>query len=421
MRNLPNVYSSYCPGAPVLNGTPGSMLEVLRTCLVNGTAKVSFNNIVVLNGIATIKAVTEGQVYFNGSRIAIEGCDEPLLNVTVEVDSHTAQTFSFKTTVADGTYGGSIKINQPGAGWQILFSGTNEAVFISGNLDSLGVCVKVTDVNAYYTNLDFYENMTSLTAGVGKADIAGMFDNTRMSRIAKSGFANANPIAWWLIADNTNVHFANDRIDLGTTTPPLDFFLGGMPVSWGQFESFADADKKNFFYSGPKVLSTTTSGAYDSTYVAGLGYFFNTTPGDANTQAIVLTDTMRNSRGWMKLYVSSCPNPYFNSTMVSGGTRGIRPSYKLNPNYLYSDYIFVANGPQRGAMLDSLMVGTIKETKFISSSSWGQSKNFGIQTFNGKRYVCVPIYMYYYTRPNASIDYTSLGVMPFLIGEKWGD
>ena len=45
------------------------------------------------------------------------------------------------------------------SGWQILFSGTNEAVFISGNLDSLGVCVKVTDVNAYYTNLDFYENI----------------------------------------------------------------------------------------------------------------------------------------------------------------------------------------------------------------------------------------------------------------------
>jgi hypothetical protein len=424
MRNLPNVYSSFCPGAPILNGTPGSFLEVIKACLVNGTTKVSFPNIVVANGIAKIMAVTEGQVFYNGSRIAIEGCDEPLLNVTTEVDSHNSTSFSFKTTVADGTYGGSIKINQPAAGWKILFSGTNEAVLVSGNLDSLGVCVKISDIGAYNVVLEFWENMTSLTTGTNKADLTALYDNNRQARIGKAYAANATPVAWWLIADNTNVHFANDRWDSGTITPTPDIFAGGYPTSWGEFEAFSESDKKNFYYSGPKCYASTANGTYDSTYAWSLGYFSNNTPSDTYMSGIVLTETLRNSRGWMKLFPASSAIPYMNVSVVSGGAKAFKASYKMRPNLLYTDYVMVAHGPQRNSassqMHDPVVLGTIKETKFANNAPWGNTPNFSIDKINGKRYINLPIFIYYPFRSNTSFDQNNVGIMPFLIGESWG-
>lgn len=423
MRNLPNVYSSFCPGAPVLNGTPGSLLDVYKACLVTGTAKISFTGITVANGIARVMAVTEGQVFLNGSRIAVEGCDEPLLNGVFEVDSHNSTSFTYKTTAADGSYGGQIKINQPGAGWQILFTGTNEAVFVSGNLDTLGVCIKISDLTAYTAVFEFYENMTSLTAGVNRADLNGLYGGNRHARISKSYGANANPVAWWLVADNTSCHFANDRWDSNTTTPTIEQFVGGMPFSFGEMSAMAESDKKNFYYNGPSATTGTSNGVYDSNYTFSIGYFRNTTPTDSYTHGCVLTETSKNTRGWMKLYVSATPAVYTNDSAVSAGNKLFRQSYKLRPNFLLAEHFMVGYGPSRytSVLGDQILLGTLKETKFMNNGNWGQVKNFGIETINGKRYVMVPIFFYYTARSSTTIDFNSVGLMPILIGESWGD
>lgn len=421
MRNLPNVYCSYSPGMPVLNGTPGSLLEVYKACLVTGTTKVAFGNIVVANGIAKLTAVTENQVFFNGSTIAIEGCDEPNLNVTVAVESHSTTGFTFKTTVADGTYGGSIKINQPGSGWQILFSGTNEAVFVSGNLDSLGVCIKISDINAYHATVDVYENMSSLTVGVNKLNIPVMFDDNRTLRIVKSGYANATPVHWWLIADNTNVHFSNDRWDASTTQVPFDQFLGGFVFSWGQFQSYTDSDKKNFFITGQRCYTGTSNGSYYSTYNFNIGYYANTTPTDGYCHGAVLTESLRSTRGWMKLYVSTFIAPFTNNSAISGRNSNYKMSMRSRPNFLVADYMFVGHGPTKGTLIDSVILGRPREVKFHNGAVFGQTRNFDIDIIDGKKFINLPIYFYYTTRTYGSIDIASCGMLPFLIGEKWGD
>lgn len=421
MRNLPNIYSSYCPGTPAMNGVPGSLLEVYKACLVNGTSKVSFNNIVVANGVATIKAVVEGQVYFNGSRITIEGCDEPLLNGTVEVSAHNLTTFSFKTTVADGTYGGAIKINQPGAGWQILFSGTNEAVFISGNLDSLGVCLKIIDTNAYQATVEVYENMTSLTAGINRLNWETMYDSGRHYRICKSGYANAVAQHYWLAADNTNCHISIDRQDSSTLSVAFENFVGGPIMSWGQFESFAEADKKNFFITGLCGYVSSGNGNYNSTYNYNIGWYANTTPTDSYLHMAILTNSLKGIRGWMKGYVSAQPAPFLNNSQASGALVGNRLSYKLKPNFLTTDYLITGHGPSRGTMIDPLLMGYIKETKFYNVAAYGALRNFSIDEINGKRYINLPTLYYYTTRSSNTAPQAQLGLIPMLVGEKWGD
>ena len=54
MRNFPNVYCSFSPGMPVINGIPGSLVDMLKKVLTNGTDLFSFPEIKVLDGVATI-------------------------------------------------------------------------------------------------------------------------------------------------------------------------------------------------------------------------------------------------------------------------------------------------------------------------------------------------------------------------------
>lgn len=421
MRNLPNLYTTFHPGSTIINGTPGSLVETLRTTLVTGTSKVSFTNIKVLNGVATLDAPADNKTYFNGSRIQIEGCAEPLLNGIWEIDSHQVRTFSFLTTVADGTYGGSILVNQPGAGWQILFSGTNEAVFISGNLDTLGICIKVIDINAYYATIELYENMTSLTVGVNKFENA-ILGTTRVIRINKSGFATATSVNYWIMADNTSFHISIDRTDSGTVTPTLDIFAGGFITSFGQLETFDSEDKRNFYFSSQPILASNTTGTYEAVTAYQIGSFLSETPSNSNCNGVILLSGQVKSKGWQRLALLSTLFPYTNLARKSGGVTRFGMSSRAKNNYLLTDYAAMTFDPVSTTSLnDPRFCGYLAETKFANQVLVGNVKNFSKITVGGKKYICLPTNHDTAYRPSNNYTPSNFGIVPFLISEKWGD
>ena len=419
MRNFPNVYCSFSPGMPVVNGIPGSLVDMLKKVLTNGTDLFSFPEIKVLDGIATITALTENQVFFNESTISITGCDEPLLNGIKTVRNHGPMFFDFETTAADGTYGGSIKINQPGAGFTILYTGTNEVVFISSNLDTLGVCIKVKDTNASYADIEIYESMTSLNEGINKFDPTKIATN-RIFRIRKSSLANTTPMNWWLVADNTNCHFIIER----RTALNNDWqkFYGDMIISFGECVSFNKSYNKNFFFTCPPSLTTVTDANYTSNNANLLGVSQDgvfSAFGERYTGCYI-------SNNDYQQYKMGCfqSNVQVNNTssyyILSGAERNI--DFKTITPLSFFVTPFILYNAELGVPQSAQPAGYLYESLFINQKITNWQEKFKIGVINGKKYILLPFY--YNSAPLANSTPTmgcDFGLIPFLIGEKWGN
>lgn len=427
MHNYPNIYTSYGPGMPIISGVPGSFLDAMKKVLVTGTDPVSISPIVVLAGVATITMTVDDQVFLNGARIAITGCDEPQLNNIFEVDYHSRLLMKFNTSVADGTYGGSnLKINQPAAGWNLLFTGTNVAVFSSGNMNSLGVCVKITDTNALYADFEFYENMTSLNDGVNKWNPV-IHSPTRVTRFFKSRNATAVRQEYWIAADNTNVHISVERIYTTAVYSPTIFqgFRGGVLTSFGECQSFNNLDKRNFYFnsSGRSETNDGVSTFYygnTDTFSPGqfLGVNYDFVYYTPYWNGCLLTENSFIGNSWTKL----CIYPTFihagNVIRMSGGSSRIQTNNKLPPLYLMSDSLVYSTDPFSASTVNTF--GRIKELLYANQQIVGAYRNGSKISFNGKKYILLPIYKYTDGIAWNSYDNTVMGMIPILIGESWG-
>ena len=160
MRNMPRVFTSFMPNAPRLPGVPGAMLDIFKKCLSGGWTPFDILKIDVSNGIATISMSATSYSLPDYCRLMISDCDEPQLNKEWTITRGGNTAAQFETTVADGTYGGAIKAVPEPAGWELVFSGTNEAIIRSANQDSSRTIVKIVDQNATTCGFDFDRHVT---------------------------------------------------------------------------------------------------------------------------------------------------------------------------------------------------------------------------------------------------------------------
>lgn len=415
MRNFPNVYCSFSPGMPVVNGIPGSFLEAFKKIMVNGTDKVSYTEIKVIDGLAYITALVDWQVFHEGVTINVEGCDEPLLNGFQTVKTFTKFNYCFETTAADGTYGGSIKVNQPPAGWVILYSGTNEAVFVSGNLDTLGVCIKIKETTSLYADVEIYESMTSLTDGVNKANPL-MLGANRVFRIVKTNQANTVQMHYWFAADNTSCHFCIDRkIEYN---PDWNVFYGDYVISFGQCTSFNKNFKKNFYFIQPSCTSSESAGYYNiQNSLVGHNYDVNFFSNIVYYSGCYLSNN--GFQNW-KLSTVQAGNFSFNRTVLSGSVNNISLIQETPANFLVSPTIlFSAEINFSGS---ALAEGYLEEVMFFNSFLFNFKEKFKIELVNNKKYILLPIK--WRNDPiynNTTIGSNGLGMVGILLGSKWGE
>ncbi len=417
MRNFPNVYLSYCPGMPPVNGTPGSFVDMLKKCLVTGGDPVSYTAINVVNGVATINVLVDNQVFFNGCRITITGCDEPVLNDSHVVDSHTKRSFSFLTGAADGSYGGSIKASLNPAGWELVFTGTNEAVFRSSNPDVLPVCIKVIDTTSTYALFEFYEDMSSINVGVNKADPSVFYAGWR-PMIIKSRSANATPMHWWLVADNTTVH-VNVGFTSNSVTAEFENFRGTVPVSFGSYETFNIGFKKNFFWVGP--YNTTPNDYWMDTAYSTVGVSSNRSA-TAISNMVGLTLGKVNPGIWER-YAPMPAIPFIGSGRASGSSissigYGTGTDRRIHPTVLVGPYFNIRGSNSNGIE----MMGIMKDSVYLIQNIAATLRNCQSLTINDKKYISLPLFSYNYGAGGGG-DFTGIywGSCPMLYSEKWGD
>lgn len=136
-------------GAPVLNNVAGSLLDVLRSCLISGFNPRAVTSIVVASGVATATAAAHGYSAAFGKLLLIEGAPDAGLNGRVQPLSVTTNNFTYACPgVADGTYTGTITAKRAPLGWTEAHTGTNGAIFARSVPEASGSMLRVLDTRA---------------------------------------------------------------------------------------------------------------------------------------------------------------------------------------------------------------------------------------------------------------------------------
>lgn len=142
----PNFFDSSETGAPAINNTAGSALEVIRSCLRTGFNSRVVTSIVVAAGVATATAASHGYSATYGKLLLIEGAPEPLLNGRKQPLSVATNTFTYAAPgVADGTYTGTMSAKRAPLGWTEPYTGTNKAIFGRSAPEGTAMLLRVDD------------------------------------------------------------------------------------------------------------------------------------------------------------------------------------------------------------------------------------------------------------------------------------
>jgi len=161
-------FHSAMVGAPVLNNTAGCLIALLDACLINGFGLKTLDSLVVSGGIAT-GTVSTGHSFEPDTIAEIAGATPAGLNGQKRILTVAGNSFTFDATgISNQTATGTISAKLAGAGWTKPFTGTNIAVYRSGNVVGTRMFLRVSDTgtgtNAFVRGFEFMSD----AAGTGQ-------------------------------------------------------------------------------------------------------------------------------------------------------------------------------------------------------------------------------------------------------------
>jgi hypothetical protein len=241
---------SAMPGAPVLSGTAGALINVLDACLVDGFGVSAVASLVVAGEVATA-TMSGGHSGEVGSVMTVAGATPSGLNGEQKVLSvgggNTTLTFD-ATGIADQTATGSITIKMSGAGWGKAFSGTNLAAYKSGNVAATACFLRVNDSGTTDARVIGYESMTAISTGVGAFQSA-----SGGGYWPKASAAGATARNWVMVADSKTFW-------LWVNTSTTNTFEAGIAVGFGDFASYKSGDAwACALHAPPSSIAASTS------------------------------------------------------------------------------------------------------------------------------------------------------------------
>lgn len=136
-------FSSENINAPELNNNWGSLLNVIKSCLIDGFGTQTFHSIEVSNGvaIATFPSNHNLQMF---QWIEISGSSNSALNTEFKILGLTPNSIEFLVDLPDQTIAETLSCRLAPLGWSMPFSDTGRAVFQA----------KDTSKNPYYLRVD---------------------------------------------------------------------------------------------------------------------------------------------------------------------------------------------------------------------------------------------------------------------------
>lgn len=254
-------FTSNMAGAPVLNGTAGSLIGVLDACLVTGFGLKTVDSLVVAGGVATMN-ISTGHSHTVDSVALVAGAAPAGLNGEQKVTAVTATTVSFATAgISDQTATGTITTKVAPAGWLKPFSGTNLAAYKSAAVDSTGMYLRLDDTGTLSARVIGYESMSGINTGTGPFPTTAQVSGG--GYWCKSLAANATAQGWTIVADGK-------------------FFMINMMPSYGSSALYQQGATRGFGDVIPLrpagdsygcVLNSSFSSAASSQFDAALDYY----------------------------------------------------------------------------------------------------------------------------------------------------
>lgn len=192
-------FDSSMTGAPVLSGTAGALINVVKTCLVDGFGAGPVQALSVASGVATATYATS-HPFRVGSIALIAGSTPAALNGEKRVLGITASTITFDAAgVADGAATGTITSTLAPAGWVQLYSGTNLSALKPSASAATGCVLRIDDSGTTNARVRAYESMSDINTGLGPTPMDSQVSGGLFWPKSNAASTAARP--WVLVAD----------------------------------------------------------------------------------------------------------------------------------------------------------------------------------------------------------------------------
>lgn len=210
--SVKHFYSSM-QGAPVLNGTAGSLIALLDACLVTGWGLKAVDSATISGGVCRLNFASGVSAAKPESVISVSGASPAGLNGEQKVTAAASAWVEFKTDLPDGAVTGSISFKMAPLGWEKVFSKTNVAVYRPTDPASTRPYLRVDDTNAAFARVQMYESMTDVDTGAGvMPTLAGGWYWHKWNTAA------ATATYWLVIGDSRGFYFLNNLIGATAAT-----------------------------------------------------------------------------------------------------------------------------------------------------------------------------------------------------------
>ena len=336
---LPIVFMSNEQGAPTLNNAAGSLLSVLRACLVTGFNNVGITSVTIAGNVATV-VTNANHGLAVGHRATVAGVSITAANGDKTVASvPNATTFTYPCVNADVSESPvSASVKRTPLGWIEQFSKTNVSMFKSSDPAAYGQSLRVDDTSTTTGARVFgVENPTGIDTWAEKfpteVQLAG-------GGYWLKGAYNATAKAWCIVGDERFFYFLVENSAYSTLYANnawsfLPQFFGDI-VSWKPSESFG------------AVIGCSSSGSTSNGQTSGLLSHsdLGANPGSNNNFFIARQHTAVAK----SIYVTSS----FPGGRESGSTSYPRYPSPVDNGVTYAEPIFCsealtyANNPIRG-------------------------------------------------------------------------
>lgn len=258
-------FHSDMPGAPVLRGEPGALIELLDACLIDGFDPRTPDSITVAGEVATV-TLSGGNPYEKHAVITITGASGAALNAEWRIATSSAASFTFACPgVADGSATGATVKRAP-AGWGKPFSDTQKAVYRSLHPLASGVYLRIDDSDARYPRVRGYEDMTGIDVGTNPFPTFAQHPADHYWW-GKSDTASAAARPWALVADGLYLWYLPAWFGADYPPSPLHRFGDFSP-----FDLSASYPVLISAYVGSFQAFSWSSG-YDTHPTSGLGIY----------------------------------------------------------------------------------------------------------------------------------------------------
>lgn len=266
----PTWYDSAETGAPTLNNDAGSLLEVLRACLINGFNLKTVTSIVVASGVATATAATHGYSAAYGKLLRIEGAPVAGLNGDVQPLTVDTNTFTYACPgVGDGTYTGTITARRAPLDWVEAFTGTNKAIFARTSPEAGTQMLRVLDTAASPAlttdaRVLMIESATGIDSFTNQAPSATQVTDSAGGFIVK-GQNSVTAKRWALVGTHRGFYFFGPTESGTTEISQQGYFFGDgvrfFPEDVHFCMLFANGQNSGSGTSSSKIGFTNTIGA----------------------------------------------------------------------------------------------------------------------------------------------------------------